>query len=586
MTPTNAPSRRSIPVALAAVVLLVSAACTSGDGSASLRSQERGRSTGSPTTATGSLAWSRCQAREQRMVGMECASLEVPRDPGDPEGAAVQLALGRVKSSGSSSQRIGSIVLNPGGPGGSGIEFLAGAAVAFPEELRERFDLVSFDPRGVGASSPVRCLEDEAKDEQLAGDLSPDTPEELDRAYEEQGELLEACESNSGDMLEHMSTADVAADLDRIRAAVGDEKLTYVGFSYGTSIGAVYASLFPERVRALVLDGAVGPDPDWQEESIVQATGFERVFDRFVAACNADERCPLAPDAEAAVAQARASLESEPVTVGRGGDERTMGPDQFDYGLMTALYDTSTWATTASAVAQVRSGGAEQLFTLMDRQTGREPDGSYDNSSDAQVMVSCADTPDRPDRAAAEAFAATVEQAAPRFGRMFATSGVSCSGWPDAANPPPEISAPDAPPIVVVGTVGDPATPYEWAEQLSAALTSSVLLTYEGDGHTAMLTGGECIERALTSYLVDLRVPDPGTRCPANSETDPFAGVGEVLVDQLVSSGVPEELANCIVDGMVDQVGEDEFEDLVLSNDQEEIAKLAAAISLRCATGG
>ena len=186
------------------------------------------------------------------LADLECGTLEVPLDPADPSSETIEIAVARAESTGDERERIGSIVLNPGGPGGSGIEFLANAASAFPEELTDRFDLVSFDPRGVGESTPVRCIDDATKDDQLSGDLSPDTPEEQDRALDDQEEFLDGCRENSADLLEHMSTADVAADLDELREALGEDRLTYLGYSYGTSIGAVYATLFPDNVRALI----------------------------------------------------------------------------------------------------------------------------------------------------------------------------------------------------------------------------------------------------------------------------------------------------------------------------------------------
>jgi pimeloyl-ACP methyl ester carboxylesterase len=572
---------------LVLVLVLVAAACSGGGSSARLESAERPdtSSTTDPGSSGGPLEWGPCPERDQRTVGLDCATLEVPLDPTSPDGELIELALARSAAEGSAGDRIGSLVLNPGGPGGSGIEFLANAAAAFPAELRERFDLVSFDPRGVGASTPVRCLDDEAKEDQLSGDLTPDTPEELQEALDEQAQLVEACTRNSGELLRHMSTADVAADLDAIREAVGDERLTYLGFSYGTSIGAVYATLHPERVRAMVLDGAVSPTPDWRQEALVQATGFERVFQRFVAECNADPRCALAPDAAGAIAAARAELETRPVTVPGPGGDRELGPDQFAYGLATALYDTSTWASAAGAVAQLRDGGAERLLTLMDRQTGRQPDGSYDNSSDAQVMVSCADSPDRPTLEESQALDAQLAAAAPSFGGLFSMAGLGCSGWPTAANRLPRLDGAGAPPILVVGTAGDPATPLEWAQQMADTLASGELLVYEGDGHTAFLTAGPCISDAVVDYLIDLTVPAAGTSCPANDAVDPFGGVRDTLVEQLATT-VPRELAECVVDGMIDEVGEERFDELVLGNDQEALSRLAAAQTLRCAAGG
>lgn len=565
------------------LVVVVAAACAGGGrAEASLRSPER-----PDGGAASGLAWGGCVAQVASMSGLECATLRVPVDHDDPDGDTLELAVARSVATGDEDERIGSLVLNPGGPGASGIEWLAGAATIIPPALSDRFDLVSFDPRGVGESAPVRCLDDATKAEQLEGELAPDRADGVERAVEEQTELLDACRANASELIEHMSTADVAADLDDLREALGDEQLTYVGFSYGTTIGATYATLHPERTRAMVLDGAVSPRADVADEAAAQAAGFERTFESFTAACDGDPACPLAPDSAATIDEVRASLEAEPVDVGEGDDLRQLGPDQFDYGLASALYDTMLWPTTANAIDQLREGGAETLFTLMDRQTGRQPDGTFDNSVDARTMVNCADRSDRPTRDEAIETARSVTEASPRFGPLVGWSALSCVDWPDAANPVPVPDADGAPPIVVIGTVGDPATPYEWSEEMAAALTSGVLVTYEGDGHTAMLRGVECIETIAVAYLVDLEEPPAGSSCEAQtSQVDFGTDLRDELVEQFLDQGLDRELAECVLDGLVDELGPARFEALVLSNDVEEFSRLVASVAISCQVGG
>ena len=247
---------------------------------------------------------------------------------------------------------------------------------------------------------------------------------ELDEALEDGAEFLAGCQANAGDLIEHMSTADVAADLDQLREALGDEGLTYLGYSYGTSIGAVYATLYPDNVRALVLDGSVSPGATDEEQLLAQAQGFERTLANFVAACDADPECAIAPDARGAFDTARARLADDPIEVTSGDETRTLGPDQFDIGVATALYDTTLWGVLAESIADLDGGGAATLLSLLDRQTGRQPDGSYDNSSDAQTMVSCADTEERPSEDEASAAAQRILDAAPVFG------GVTAYGTP------------------------------------------------------------------------------------------------------------------------------------------------------------
>ncbi len=568
---------------------LVLSACTSGgdDATATLRSEERSSgatdSTAAPTP--GDVEWGSCTEQLAAMASLRCGRLEVPLDHADPDGPTIELELARSASKGSPEERIGSLVLNPGGPGASGVEFLAGVTQMMPTSITDRFDLVSFDPRGVGASTPVSCIDDEDKAESLSGDLTPDDPDEVAEAVEEQEELLEGCRQRSADLLEHMSTADVAADLDLIRAAVGDEQLTYLGYSYGTAIGAAYATMFPTSTRALVLDGSVSPGASDEEITLAQAQGFDATYARFVEQCDASPDCPLGSDAAATVAQVRARLATRPIGSDGPTGTRELGPDQFDLALATALYDTSLWGTTARAIADIDDSGAEVLWTLIDRQTGRQSDGTFDNSTEARTIVNCSDTAERPSVDEATAAAGRIRAAAPTFGEALGWATLSCIGWPQPAAPIPELTGAGAPPILVVGTLGDPATPYVWSQQMSETLESAVLLTYEGAGHTAFLRGGPCIEHAVVDYLVDLRVPEPGTSCPAQDQAISFGGLQDQVRKQFTEMGIPQELADCIVDGIIDDIGEAEFDRLVLGNDAGGLSKLVTAQSIACATG-
>lgn len=572
-------------------LVLVLSACTAGGGdaeTASLRSEERASTSDAgsdPAPTPGDIDWGSCTDQMATMASLKCGRLEVPLDPEEPEGPTIELELARSASTGSPDERIGSLVINPGGPGASGIEFLAGATQLMPSSITDRFDLVSFDPRGVGASTPVSCIDDEKKAESLRGDLTPDDRAELDAAVAEQEEMLEGCRDRSAELLEHMSTADVASDLDLIREAVGDEQLTYLGYSYGTAIGAAYATMFPESTRALVLDGSVSPGASDEDITLAQAQGFENTYARFVEQCNASPDCPLAPDAAAAIEAVRTRLATEPIRSSGPGGRRELGPDQFDVALATALYDTSLWGTTARAIADLDEAGSEVLWTLLDRQTGRRADGTFDNSSEARTIVNCADTDERPTVDEAAAAAERIRAAAPTFGEALGWATLSCVGWPQTANPVPEFTGAGAPPVLVVGTVGDPATPYVWAQQMTDALESAVLLTYEGAGHTAFLRGGPCIEDAVFAYLVDLELPAPGTSCPAQEERISFGGLQDQVLAQFTDMGIPAEVAKCVVDGIVEDIGEAEFDRLILSNDAERLSKLVIPQSLACATG-
>ena len=573
----------------ALVLVLLTSACTAGDdgATATLRSDERSTDETEPSTAAapGEVQWGSCTEQLAALASLRCGRLEVPLDHDDPDGPTIELELARAASKGSAEERIGSLVINPGGPGASGVEFLAGAAQMMPSSITDRFDLVSFDPRGVGASSPVSCIDDDDKAESLEGDLTPDDPDEVAEAVEEQEALLEGCRERSAELLEHMGTADVAADLDLIREAIGDEQLTYLGYSYGTAIGAAYATMFPGSSRALVLDGSVSPGASEEEIALAQAQGFDTTYAHFVERCNTSADCPLGPDAAAAITEVRTRLATDPVRSDSEHGTRELGPDQFDLALATALYDTSLWGTTATAIAQIDDSGADVLWTLIDRQTGRRADGTFDNSTEARTIVNCSDTAERPTVDQAEATAGRIRAAAPTFGEALGWATLSCVGWPQAATPMPELTGAGAPPVLVVGTLGDPATPYVWSQQMSDALESAVLLTYEGDGHTAFLRGGQCNEDAVVAYRVELTVPKPGTRCPAQDERISFGGHQDQVREQFTEMGIPEAIADCIVAGIIDDIGEAEFDRLVLSNDAAALSKLVTAQSIACATG-
>ena len=575
--------KRLAPLLL--VVALAAAACSTGSKDLANKTSGSRQSTTTAPGAPGRLKWSACTDDLAGAAGLRCATLKVPVDPAKPDGPTIDLALAKVPAAGTPSERIGSLVMNPGGPGASGIEFLANVAGQLPQQVADKFDLVSFDPRGIGGSTPVRCLTDNEKDQQFSGDLSPDTPAEVDKAFKDTAEFREGCATRSAQLLTHMSTADVAEDLDRIRAALGDDQLTFLGFSYGTSIAATYATLHPDKVRALVLDGSISPDAGDEATTLAQIKGFERTLGSFVAACNTSPSCAIGPDAAGAITAARDSLADDPVVVGSGTRARTLGQDQFDIGLATALYDDATWGVAASAVKNLRTTGAATLLKLGDQQTGRQADGSYDNSADAQTMVACNDSAERPTHDEAVAAANRISTQVPGFGNSISWSMLGCVDWPTASNPLPVPKAPTSPPLLVVGTVGDPATPYEWAQAMTAALGNATLLTYEGTGHTAFMRGGPCIDDAVVSYLVDLKVPAAGTRCPAVTEGSGFGGIRDEIVKELTSSGVPEKVATCVVDQLVEQIGEDELNQLVLDEDIDRLTKLVTGATLKCADG-
>jgi len=445
--------------------------------------------------------------------GFQCATILAPRDYSDPGGPSVRLALVRLPAT-DPAGRIGSLVVNPGGPGASGIDFVReGATTAFDDEIRARFDIVGFDPRGVNASSPIRCVDD--LDHFLALDATPDDAAELATLIDGAKEFTAGCERRNADLLPFVGTENVARDLDRIRQAIGDEKLTYVGFSYGTMIGAMYAERFPDRVRALVLDGAVDPTLDLERFRSGQAVAFEGAFDRFVAWCAGDGSCLFHGGGKpgAAFDALMAQIEREPLRALRIRDRRLVGPTYAWSAVAGALYAREAWPVLAGALALAERGDGSLMLLLADPYNGRRPHAGYSNLIDANTAVVCLDFPGPRSVEPYEELAASLASAAPRFGSLLAYTDVDCAFWPVAPDRvPAPIAAPGAPPIVVVGTTGDPATPYDWAVALADQLDSGVLVTYKGEGHTAY-GKSTCVDKAVDAYLLKLAVPKDGLVC-------------------------------------------------------------------------
>ncbi|MDY7100030.1 MAG: alpha/beta fold hydrolase [Actinomycetota bacterium] len=509
-----------------AVATLVLAACTGDDDdeSSATSSTTTPATTGDATTddtgpgttdTTGDtvdeseftvapLAWEPCADLD----GFECATLVAPVDHDDPEGETLDVAVIRQPAS-DTDERIGSLVFNPGGPGGSGITFLADAAPVVPAELAARFDLVSFDPRGVGRSTPIECNPDPARE--LA--IIPDRASGFAEVAAYNVELAQSCAERYGDLLDHLGTVDVAHDLDLLRRALGDDGLNYVGLSYGTTIGAVYAELHGEHARALILDGGVAPDLDLVEDTRLRAVRFDEAFARLDAMCASEPECPLA---EAGLAQTwdgvLASVLESPLPT--ADPARTLDAGLFYAASAVPLYTTDGWQLFTFALDDAAGGDGTALLFLADLYTERADDGTYPNSSEMFTAVDCADDPAALSAEEAVALAEEVAPAAPRWGDLLVAGTLQCASWPAEGEGLPEISGADAPPVLVIGTTHDPATPFEWSQRLADALDSATLVTFAGDGHTAFAAGG-CVDDLYVEYLVDLTVPDDALVCPS-----------------------------------------------------------------------
>ncbi|MGI5481526.1 alpha/beta hydrolase [Streptomyces lavendofoliae] len=457
------------------------------------------------------LTWRACG-----VPGFECATMRAPLDYADPDGEQIKLAVSRVKATGPG-KRLGSLLVNPGGPGGSAVGYLQGyAGVGYPAPVRARYDMVAVDPRGVARSEPVRCLDGPQMDAYTQVDQTPDDKAETARLAASFKNFAAGCRKRSGRILPHVSTVESARDMDILRAVLGDPRLNFVGASYGTFLGATYAELFPARTGRLVLDGAMDPSLPTAELNRDQTAGFETAFRSFAADCVEQTACPLGTGTPAAAADRLktffARLDAHPVPT---GEDRPLGEALATTGVIAAMYDEAAWPQLREALTRAMGGEGSALLALADSYYEREDDGTYSNLMYANAAVNCLDQPPAfTSPAQAAAAVPSFEKASPVFGRGLAWASLNCAYWPTkATGTAHRIQADGAAPIVVVGTTRDPATPYKWAKSLAAQLSSGTLLTYDGDGHTAYGRGSDCVDTAINTYLLDGTVPPPGKRC-------------------------------------------------------------------------
>lgn len=454
------------------------------------------------------ISWTACGD------SLQCGELSVPLDYENPAGPAISLALIRHRTG--SRNRIGSAVLNPGGPGGSGVDFLRSAWHAYDQLLQSRFDVVSFDPRGVGASDPIRCVPSTLEDQYVSYDVDPTNPAEVAHQKQLNDEFASGCGKMSAQLLPHVGTPETARDLDVLRAALGDDKLTYIGESYGTFLGAIYAELFPTKIRALVLDGVVDPTLDDVAEAAGQAAGFEIELRAFIANCARHGGCALGSSSSAAESKLDGWLDTL-VTAPLKGGGRELTKMLAISGIAAALYTPQSWDSLNSALGKAMRGDPSAMFVLADELTGRRADGSYSNELEANVAINCADRgTSLPSIDAAAKAALAGQKNGPTFGELLGWADSTCIDWPAPGElSPGPVHAAGAPPIVVVGNTRDPATPLAWAQSLAGQLDSGVLVTWDGDGHTADLRS-TCVDGLVRAYVVSLKAPAKGTLCPAS----------------------------------------------------------------------
>jgi pimeloyl-ACP methyl ester carboxylesterase len=523
-----------LTISLAAVAVSV-AACSSvssGIGVAASTVERHGPTgpvpAGLSTYYSQPLSWGDCQpyatSQDDRTAfgaaGLQCARLTVPLDYTKPTGTTITVAVMRIRAT-DPSERIGSLLFNPGGPGGSGLQLAANLQKTWVStDLAKRFDLIGFDPRGIGASQPsVRCLTGQQEDQVRAADLIDQTTPAGVAAYEQQQKAYgQACAVNTehgAAMLEHVGTRDVVRDMDVLRSVLGDAKLNYVGYSYGTALGSAYAEDFPRNVRSMVLDGAVDPTESVVDETVGQGIGVQTAFDQFATWCAGQQSCALGRNPATATQAFRALVNPLLQQPAAAGDGRRLTYDDATTGAIQALYSQQYWSYLNTGLTELKQGSGRTLMALADVYDGRNSDGSYSNEQDAFTAVRCVDDPPVTDPKVQLEANQRYKQVAPFLdnGRPAVAQSDACATWPVPPTGKPHLpTVHGLAPVLVVSTTNDPATPYQAGVHLATALGGG-LLTFVGTQHTAFLQNIPCVDKYGTAYLTNLSLPPNGTRC-------------------------------------------------------------------------
>lgn len=457
------------------------------------------------------LQWSSCGN------GLQCATAEAPMDWEDPAKDSIDLAL--VRQPATSGDPIGSLLINPGGPGASGYDFVLDSLdYATDERLQSSFDIVGFDPRGVNKSTAVSCYDDPAEMDSFLYELSPNPVRsdawvadltEFSRAF------AEGCLEHTGEFLAYVDTNSAARDLDLLRAVLGDEKLNYLGYSYGTLLGATYADLYPENTGRLVLDGAVDPATSLFDVNATQAQGFESALRAYLEECLSTAECPFTGSVDEAMTTIRALLDSLDASPLRNSDQRQLGSGTMFTAIILPLYSRDNWPYLNDLFSGVMQGDASIAFDLADSYNGRSPDGTYrDNSTEAFISINCLDYGSDPDLVKMRAEAEELTRLAPVFGPQMGFGDTGCANWPfESTRDRTEIHAEGSSDILVIGTTNDPATPYVWAQNLAEQLDKGHLVTYDGEGHTAYNKSNSCVNDTVDNFFIDGTVPESDPLC-------------------------------------------------------------------------
>lgn len=451
------------------------------------------------------VTWSNCGA------SAECTIVQVPMDYTNPDGRVLDIAVTRVPATGDS---LGPLFVNPGGPGGSAFDYAKAADSIVSPQVRERFDIVGVDPRGVAHSSPITCLTDDELDALVAIDGTPDSAADIAEVADISDDVLAGCTRADAELLPFLGTVNAARDLDIVRAVLGTPTMSYLGKSYGTFLGAAYAELFPQRVGRMVLDGVLSPTASMVEVTHDQAVSFEKQAREFAAYCAGHDECPFDGNGEQVLAELTAwlaSLDANPLA----GSARVLNESLATYAVLSYLYfPGSDYIRLLGALqSAVEDDDPEPLLSLLDARISRGPDGRYlDNSTDAFYAISCADRPFDGAVDDVEALAQAWAVDAPTFGPGLAWGVLPCAGWP-ASERLASITAAGSGPILVIGTLQDSATPVHWAKELAKNLENGHLLLWDGSNHTAYREGSPCVDAAVDTFLLTGTPPAAGTIC-------------------------------------------------------------------------
>lgn len=500
---------------IAVVSLAVLASCGGGASSDSAEStidsavETSNAVDGTDTTDTSvtgdSIVWESCGDN------LECGRLTVPLDYADPNGESIRIFLTRHLAL-DPDARIGSLLVNPGGPGFGGSWLAESAADIYSSSILDAFDVVGFDPRGTGKSEPaIDCVDDYDR-WFTGGDITPDTPEEKQEIIDDSRAFTEECFARNGDFIEYVGTNNVARDMDTIRRALGEEKISYFGFSYGSELGAVWATLFPDTVRAAVLDGASDPNADSIEGLLQQNKGFEDALNRYLDDCSADSTCSFHNDGRAAEAfdSFMADLDENPIPSETGRPDLDRGMALI--AVAQAMYDEALWPTLSDGLQEAATEGTgTTLLSLFDMYFQRQPDGTWTNDLEAFLNILCADDPERPTVEEADQYVDQYIAGAPRTS-PGTTGNYTCTFWPPALDPRVDITGDGAGPVLVIGTTGDPATPLEGTRNMARALDDGRLAVATANQHIGYNTS-LCINDLVDEYLVDLVAPDEEVTC-------------------------------------------------------------------------